>query len=85
MAKSSKEKQKQGHDEQKKVKMKNVQKKKTTNDKEEHTPLNQRIVTQKQDVRKLIPRKSAMARNINTNLETLMTSTFVHNATSTKK
>lgn len=57
--------------------MKKVQEKKTIDVEEEHTPLNKRTVAQKQDVRKLIPRKSTKATNSKTNLETLMALTSV--------
>lgn len=72
IAEPFKVKQKQGHDEQKKEKMM-VQENKTTNN-EVHTSLSKRTVTQKQNVRKLIPIKFAKARKSNTNLDLTLTS-----------
>lgn len=55
----SKEKPKQGHDEQKKEeKIKKGEEKQTFDKEKKHTSLNRRTMTQKQDLRKLIPRKT---------------------------
>lgn len=86
VTKTSRGKSKLGRKEQtEKGNMRTTEEREVSDEKEEHTPLSKRIVTQKQDMRQLMRRKSTKATPNSTTMKTIMESTSVLDADSKKK